>query len=214
MATTADVAPVRSLAPGVWLAGDGASALVVEFRDHVLIADAPFNMGDIKTHIDSLAPGKPIRYIVPTHHHDDHSMGVRDVVDAGTAIVSTRANQSFFHRVAPGARIELVNGAHRVFSDGERSVEIHLVAGSPHAHDMFVAWLPREGILFQGDLIDTRADGSIFRGANNATTRHFADWLKRKGWQVRTFAGTHGTLSSPDVLTELLRQPILPQPRD
>jgi hypothetical protein len=79
---------------------------------------------------------------------------------------------------------------------------------------MFVAWLPREGILFQGDLIDTRADGSIFRGANNATTRHFADWLKRKGWQVRTFAGTHGTLSSPDVLTELLRQPILPQPRD
>jgi glyoxylase-like metal-dependent hydrolase (beta-lactamase superfamily II) len=205
-----EVPPVRSLAPGVWLVGGSTSALAVEFSDHVMVVDAPFNAREIKARLDSLASGKPIRFVVPTHHHDDHAVGVRDFAGAGAAIVSTSTNRAYFERIVPAAKLEIVNGS-RVFTDGVRTVEIHQIGPGPHANEMFVAWLPNEGIIFQGDLIDTRANGSIFRGGNNPTTQHFASWLKRKGWNVRTFAGTHGTLAAPAKFDELIRQPILPQ---
>jgi glyoxylase-like metal-dependent hydrolase (beta-lactamase superfamily II) len=211
LATESDVPQVRPLAAGVWLIGGSPSALAVEFRDHILVVDAPYNASNIKARLDSLASGKPIRFVVPTHHHDDHAIGVRDFAASGAAIVSTSANRAYFEKIAPAAKVDVISGASRAFSDGDRIVEIHQIGPNPHANDMFVAWLPKEGIVFQGDLIDTRADGSIFRGANNATTQHFANWLKRKAWKVRTFAGTHGTLRDAGVFAELVSQPILPQ---
>ena len=219
--------PVRGLAPGVWaIPGGGSWSLLVAFDDHLMVIDAPPGTArEVISRAAQLAPGKPIRFVVPTHHHDDHFTGVRAYAAEGATTITTPGNASFFRRIVsapsstrqpdaapptPSAKLETLTGGTRVFTDGRRTVEIHGVGPNPHAHEMLVAWLPAEGVLFQGDLVDTPGSGVVLRGANSETTMQFADFVRRKGWNVRTIAGTHALLPSPAVLDEIVRQPILP----
>ena len=101
----------------------------------------------------------------------------------------------------------MLTGASRVFTDGRRTVEIHNVGPNPHADDMLIAWLPAEGVVFQGDLIDIGPDGVVRPGMNNDTTVAFAAWLDRQRWTVRVYAGTHGTLRAPEDFRAILQQP-------
>lgn len=219
--------PMRELAPGVWaLQAGGSWSLLVAFNDHLLVVDAPpRNAREVISRAAQLAPGKPIRYVVPTHHHDDHFAGVRDYAAVGATTVTTPGNADFFRRIVsapssarqsnqapptPAARLETISGGRRVFTDGSRTVEIHDIGPSPHAQEMLIAWLPAEGIVFQGDLVDTPNTGVALRGANSETTMHFAGWLRRQGWHVRTIGGTHAMLPSPSVLDEIVKQPVLP----
>jgi glyoxylase-like metal-dependent hydrolase (beta-lactamase superfamily II) len=214
--------PVKVVAPGIWAVGGGAAALVVALRDYILIVDAPQGT-DAATieRIKALAPGKPIRYVIPTHHHSDHAGGVKQYAAAGATIVTTPASRAYMERLAtarstllndlPPARpaIETITGKRRVFTDGTRTVEIHDIGPNPHADEMIVAWIPEEGVLFQGDLIDVPLNGMIYRGTNNETTMHFAQWLQKQNWNVRVYAGSHGFLRSPADFAELVKQPIL-----
>lgn len=203
---------VQPLAAGVWAVGGGTSALVVAFNDHVLVVDAPSNSANIITQIGTLAPGKPIRYVVPTHHHDDHSSGVRQFVAAGATIVTTERDRTFMERVARAntVRVETLSTGSRVFTDGTRTVEIHNIGPGPHAEDMLVAWIPEEGILYQADLIEGPVGGVLAASANNETTMHFASWLKLRNWPVKVFAGSHGSLPSPAAFDALIKAPIIP----
>ena len=191
----------------------------------MLLVDAPpFGVAEVLTHHDTLARGKPIRYVIPTHHHDDHAGGVGRYAASGATIVTTAGNRELLSRMAAvrprvgsgaspspatPARIEVVAGR-RVFSDGARTVEIHETGPGPHAEEMLVAWIPAEGILFQGDLIDVGSNGAVLPGTNNETTMHFARWVRDRGWTVKVFAGAHGFLSSPADFAQLLRQPVGP----
>ncbi|MGH7459579.1 MAG: MBL fold metallo-hydrolase [Longimicrobiales bacterium] len=221
---SAPAEPAKVVAPGVWAVGGGAAALVVAMRDYILVVDAPQST-DAATieRIKALAPGKPIRYVVPTHHHSDHASGVKQYAAAGATIVTTPANRAYMERLAiarstlltdlaPAANkptIETMGDRKRVFSDGSRTVEIHDIGPGPHAEEMLIAWIPEEGVLFQGDLIDVGTNGLINRGTNNETTMHFAEWLKRQNWNVRVYAGSHGFLRSAADFAELVSQPIL-----
>jgi glyoxylase-like metal-dependent hydrolase (beta-lactamase superfamily II) len=217
----------QELAPGVWLAGTGSKSLVVAFNDHLVVVDAPVGgSADVITRAATLAPGKPIRYIVPTHHHDDHFSGVRHHARNGATIVTTAGNIDYLRRlmtapmssvmsprnqVPPNSdyKVETIAGGKRVFSDGTRTLEIHQIR-SPHAEEMLVAWLPAEGILFQADLIEAPQAGVALRGANADATTHLASVIREKGWDVRTFTGAHATLRSPAEFASLVRLPIIP----
>lgn len=67
--------PVQELATGVWaIRESGSWSLAVEFADHVLVVEAPTSGASATSaRIATLAPGKPIRYLVLTHRHDDHA---------------------------------------------------------------------------------------------------------------------------------------------
>jgi glyoxylase-like metal-dependent hydrolase (beta-lactamase superfamily II) len=217
----------QQLAEGVWLVGGGSRSLVVAFGDHLVVVDAPSSgSADVITRAATLAPGKPIRYVVPTHHHDDHFAGVRYHARNGATIVTTPGNTDYLRRImtAPASslmlaanqvppsssyRAETITDGVRVFTDGARRLELHQIA-SPHAQEMLVAWLPAEGILFQADLIEAPRDGTALRGANAETTTHLARIIREKGWQVKTFAGAHATLKSAAEFEALVRLPIIP----
>ena len=222
---TPPVEPVRTLANGVWAIGAGSATLVVAFSDHLLVVDSPTNSADVIARLATLAPGKPVRFVIPTHHHDDHSGGIGLYTAAGATIVTTPGNRKYFERmaiarttlganVAPVAadrlRIEIVADKKRAFTDGTRTVEIHDIGPSPHADEMLVAWIPEEGILFQADLISMGADGVVRPGSNNDTTMHFAGWVRKQKWNVKVFAGAHTSVPSPAVFDELVKQPVLP----
>jgi glyoxylase-like metal-dependent hydrolase (beta-lactamase superfamily II) len=217
--------PVRELASGVWaIQESGYWSLAVAFSDHVLVVEAPSSgVPAIITRLGALAPGKPIRFVIPTHHHDDHAGGVGHYVAAGATIVTTPGNRRYLERMAnarstlrpqePGSpprppAIETVNGGRKEFTDGVRTVEIHDIGPSPHADEMLVAWIPAEGILYQSDLGPT--EGPVNPNTNNPTTAHFAEWVRTKGWNVRIHVGAHGAPASMTALMETASQPITP----
>jgi len=69
------------LAPGVWLLGGGShNSVAVEFRDYITVIEGPLDDDRSNAVIAAakrVIPNKPIRYLVNTHHHWDHSGGIR-----------------------------------------------------------------------------------------------------------------------------------------
>jgi hypothetical protein len=96
--------PVRvesqKLADGVWLlAGGTHHSMLVEFKDFVAVVEAPVNEARslaVIAEADKLVPNKPIRYVVNTHHHFDHSGGLRTYLSQGTTIVTHESNKEYY----------------------------------------------------------------------------------------------------------------------
>lgn len=197
--------------------GGGNNSLVVAFTDHVLVVEAYGNDANSRrtiAKIKELLPGKPIRYLVATHHHDDHTGGVRTFIAEGAAIVTTPGNREYFERMARGTftlapdalsrhpqplKLELVTEKRRTFSDGTREVQVLDIGPSPHADEMLVVYLPREKVLVQGDLLNLPV-GRMRPG--NLTTAHFAEWLKGSGLAVERIVPVHGPIHTPAELRQ------------
>ncbi|MEP7306774.1 MAG: MBL fold metallo-hydrolase [Acidobacteriota bacterium] len=101
---TAVVAPARvesqKLAEGVWLLGGGThNSLLVAFKDYVAVVDAPNNEARslaVIAEAARLAPGKPVQYVINTHHHFDHAGGLRTYLSQGTTIVTHESNKQYY----------------------------------------------------------------------------------------------------------------------
>jgi glyoxylase-like metal-dependent hydrolase (beta-lactamase superfamily II) len=214
--------PVKELAPGVWdVRGGGYHALVVAFTDHMFVMEAPGGgSAEIIARVKELAAGKPIRFVAPTHHHDDHAGGMREFIAEGATIITTPGNRAYFERmgaarrtISPDAqslrpqptRVETISSKRRVLTDGTHTVELIDIGPSPHANEMLVAWLPAEGILFQGDLLNLGA-GRIYPVSANPTTLHFAEWVRRSALPVKTIAGVHMEPGPASQLDEAVAQ--------
>ncbi|HEX8557560.1 MAG TPA: MBL fold metallo-hydrolase [Pyrinomonadaceae bacterium] len=212
--------PIREtkLAEGVYLFESAANALVVEFDSYVLVVE-PYGGGrGPKPTINKareMFPSKPVRYVVVTHHHDDHSGGLRSYVAEGVTVVTTPANQKLFERMAAAAftmlpddqtraprrpAFEFVRGGRRVFTDGKQTLEIIDIGPSPHAHEMLVAYLPAEKLIFQGDLVNLPNSGRYMPSTVNDTTLHFFDWVVSSGLPVARVAAVHGPATTWDDL--------------
>jgi glyoxylase-like metal-dependent hydrolase (beta-lactamase superfamily II) len=75
----------------VWLVNAGAMNVAVQIGDEgVLVVDTGTEAlaGRILAEIQRLAPGKPIRYIINTHAHADHTGGNVAIAKAGRSIIS------------------------------------------------------------------------------------------------------------------------------
>jgi glyoxylase-like metal-dependent hydrolase (beta-lactamase superfamily II) len=208
---------VVKLADDVYVVQGGSNSLVVGFADHVMVVEAYGNDAASRrtiAKVKELMPGKPIRYVVATHHHDDHTGGMRTFIAEGAAIVTTPGNRQFFegmargvYTIAPDAlarnpqplKLEMVTGKRRVFTDGRQEVQVIDIGPSPHAKEMLVVYLPKERIMVQGDLLNLPV-GRIRAG--NLTTAHFARWLEQSGLQVDKFVPVHGPIHTPDELRQ------------
>lgn len=195
----------------------GNTSLVVGFNDHVMVIEAYGNDAASRrtiARVKELFPEKPIRYLVPTHHHDDHTGGVRTFIAEGAAIVTTPGNRQYFEGMARGVytltpdalsrnpqplKLEMVTGKRRVFSDGTHEVQVIDIGPSPHADEMLVVYLPKERIMVQGDLLNLPI-GRIRPG--NLTTAHFARWLEQSGLVVDKFVPVHGPIHTPAELKQ------------
>lgn len=215
---------VRELAKNVYLieglAGGGYQVLFVNFREYVIIVEAPnddqFTQTVLRLVRETL-PNKPIRAVAITHHHSDHAGGIRGYLAEGIQIITTPGNMNYLRSVvrAPftiqpdayarsgrqGGSVDIVEGK-AIFTDGRLTLELRDIGPGPHAQEMLLAWLPQEKILFQGDLLNRPADGALLPA--NDTTAHFAEWLKQSGWPVEKIIGVHGPVSTMTDLAGML----------
>ena len=148
----------------------------IMFEDYVLVIDANFPAGArlIIGKIRALT-NKPIRFAFDTHHHGDHAYGNQVFVENGgvpvahTGVIEEmRRYETGYYDTKPGRwedsaknRADLKTTKLKppsvlfpqelIFDDGKHRVElIHL--GLAHTHGDAVAWLPKEKILFTGDI--------------------------------------------------------------
>lgn len=205
-------APTREtkLGEGVYLFESGANSLVVEFDTYLLVVEPYAGGRGPKPTINKareMFPNKPVKYVVVTHFHDDHSGGVRSYVAEDAAVVTTEANRKFFERMAAGTFtvapddqsranrkpvFEFVRGGKRVFTDGKQTVEVYDIGPSPHAREMLVVYLPKEKLVFQGDLVNLPNSGRWMPTTVIEGTVHFAEAVRKLGLDVQRIASVHG----------------------
>ena len=202
----------QKLADGVWyLTGGSHHSVAVEFADHIALIEAPQNEDRslaVIAEVKKLNPAKPIRYLVNTHYHFDHSGGLRTYVAEGATIVTHQSNEQFYKQVfkAPHtlnpdrlsrekrrAKI-LAIGPKHVLTDGVRTVELHLVQGSPHNTGILMAWLPKERILVEVDVYTPLAADAQPPSTPNPAAVNLYDNMQRLNFDVNQIAPLHGRL--------------------
>ncbi len=165
-----NVTPER-LGDGFYRLTTGAGSydsLIVEFEDHIMMLEAGASHAVIAAYIEEakrLIPNKPIRYIMNTHPHSDHTAGLPVIVAEGATVITQANNQEFFERALNTPRTLLDDALARnpqkvwveavdtkaVYTDGKRSVEMYHIYPAPHSNGLMVAYIPKEKVLFQGD---------------------------------------------------------------
>jgi len=209
-AAAASVA-AQEVSPGVWyLSGQSHHSVLVEFADHLVLVEAPQN--DVRTlavikKARELKPDKPLRYLVNTHHHFDHSGGIRAAVSEGLTVITDQGNKAFVadvvarrHTMVPDAlagspeplTIEVVQGK-RVLQDRMHTLELYHVAGSPHSDSMLMAYLPAEHILIEADLYTPPAAGAA-PAFSYPFAPNLADNIRMNRLAVTRLLPIHGAL--------------------
>ena len=159
------------LGDGLYRLTTGAGSydsVLVEFKDYIMMLEAGQGEARALAYIaeaKKLFPNKPIRYVMNTHPHSDHTGGLPAMVAEGATIITQKNNESFFEKGLNTPRtllndtlaknpkkatIETV-AAKKVYSDGTRTVEMYHIDPVPHSNGLMIAFIPREKILFQGD---------------------------------------------------------------
>ena len=176
---------VHQIAPGVYFRDAEMQKHIIAntgwvvFRDYVLVIDANFPWGarailnDLRKTTD-----KPVKYVFDTHYHSDHLFGDSVWVDAGATIVcseectaESRAKNPPLWANDKGTgdlslkpyRLEHPQISFRgkmALDDGTHRVELIRV-GPGHTRGDAVAWLPKERILFTGDLCVNKAGNNL-----------------------------------------------------
>jgi glyoxylase-like metal-dependent hydrolase (beta-lactamase superfamily II) len=195
------------LAPGVQhQAGGTHNSLIVEMSDHLIVFDAPVTDGQSNWTINAAKakyPGKPIKYLVLTHHHMDHAGGVRAYAAQGATIVVGQGAGAHFRKVlaAPYARnpdlaqrdlsgTPIAEVADRlVLSDGKREVSAHLTE-NPHAAAYLMGYISDARLAFVTDIWNP---GPPLPSNINPGLAAVVNTVKKAGIQPLTFAGGHGS---------------------
>ena len=155
-----------------WLAGNGnARSILFEFDDHLTLFEAPTSEARSKAVIDkarSIVPNKPLTEVIVSHHHFDHTGGLRTAVAEGLVVISHKGNEGIFKEVTSRKatlKPDLLTASGKtlkfrgvddtlVLKDKSMEVVIYHVKDNTHSPLLLMAYVPRDKILVQGDLID------------------------------------------------------------
>ena len=144
--------------------------MVATFKDYIIVIEGPSGdarVDQIISEAKRLVPNKPIKYVINTHAHFDHSQGLRDFVAEGATIITNQGNKGYFEKVLanphtlvpdnlqkknakPKIKVEYA-GDKKVLTDGEHVIELHHLMNSTHDANMMVVYLPKQKILIEAD---------------------------------------------------------------
>jgi glyoxylase-like metal-dependent hydrolase (beta-lactamase superfamily II) len=190
---------LEKIADGVWfLTGGAPMSVLVEFSDHVVVIEAPQNATRSEATIAAVTgtmPAKPIRYVVNTHHHFDHSGGLRGYVAAGIPIITHALNARYFAQILGAkAAIETVRDT-RVLEDAANTLELHHLRGNLHAETLLVAYLPKQKLLVQADAFHPRP-GAAPLPSPPPYTVNLVENIRRLKLDVERVVHVHGGIDS------------------
>jgi len=209
---------LKQVGPGVYAAIDGpehkagSNAGFVIGDDGVLVVDAFFTQDAAKAlvaEIRRLTP-KPIRYVVNTHYHADHTGGDQVLRDAGAIIIAHRNVRGwvrtnninlFGDRITPElkARIEalplpdLVTDKDLTVWLGSRKVVVNNVLG--HTGGDLTISVPDAKVLFAGDMLWRRIAPNLIDGSVKEWAATDAAFMRIPDAALTRYVPGHGDVA-------------------
>ena len=216
---------LKEVGPGVYAAIDGpdhkagSNAGFIIGDDGVLVVDAFFNQDAARalvSEIRRLTP-KPIRYVVNTHYHADHTGGDQVLRDAGAIIVAHRNVRGwvrvnninlFGDRITPElkARIEalplpdLVTNKDLAIWLGSRKVVVQTVLG--HTGGDLTIFVPDAKVLFCGDMLWRKVPPNLIDGSVKEWTESDSGFARMPGAAGVRYVPGHGDVADVKAVEE------------
>jgi len=168
----APMTTAREVARGLWyVEGTTHKSLLAEFSDHMLLIEAPNDerVRAVLAKAKELRPNKPVTTLLVTHHHGDHTGGVRLAVAEGvTEIITHRSNVAYLndvlmrpHTINPDdlakkgsvklPKITAIDDT-GVLRDAMMTVNMFHIRDNSHADSMLMLYFPGGKILTQPDI--------------------------------------------------------------
>src|SRR6185437_12432836 len=187
-------------------------------RDGVTAVDACSTERRTRAFLGTVADvaGLPVRTLVNTHHHPDHTAG-NGLFAGATIVAHDNARQEMLALGLPGNHgiwTDVDYGDLRLappfltFADrltlwaDELRCEL-LFAGQPaHTTNDIVAWIPEHSVLFAGDLVFNGCTPFLLSGSVLGAIDVLENFLKPLG--ARTIVPGHGPVTGPGVIDEVL----------
>jgi glyoxylase-like metal-dependent hydrolase (beta-lactamase superfamily II) len=201
---------VDKVADGVWFLGGGShNSVAIELSDRIVLVESPLYDGRAKAVFDAanqLVAGKTVQQVINSHHHFDHSGGLRYAVGSGATLLTSAMAKPYFERVfanpntispdkmaqsglAP--RIVAVSGK-TVLGDALRTIEVHELQGSVHAQGFMLVWLPKEKLVIEADAYTPGPPNSPPPPVPNANQVNLVQNFERLNLQPERILPLHG----------------------
>ena len=143
-----------------------------EFDDHITMVEANRTDAALQAILDvvnALVPGKRVTQVIQSHHHFDHSVGLRAAVAQGLTIISRRGNEGIFREMVsrPAKMFPDALGRspkplkfipvddHLKLKDSTNEIDIYHIVGNYHMADGVIVHVPASNLLVEADLTHT-----------------------------------------------------------
>ena len=158
----------EKLGDGVYLITGGYAVIAVDFKDYIALVESGQNEPralSVIAEAKRLFPNKPIKYLINTHSHIDHSGGLRTFVAEGSTILTHQLNKPYLektlslpHTLNPDKAqtagkkpVVEAMGEKKVLTDGTHVIELYHLQNFLHHDGMIVAYFPKEKVLLEAD---------------------------------------------------------------
>ena len=183
--------------------GGTHNTIFIATNTSLIVVEAPNDDGQAIQSIDLAKkryPGKPIRYLILTHHHVDHVSGMRTYAAEGATIVVGKGDGDYIRKVlvrpetlnrfAPKTaftpKVIEVDGKWSV-NDGGREVDAYAIE-NPHAAGYDMVYVPDAKL---GIISDLYVPGAPV--PSNAMVAALVKGVDKWGIKPERFAGGHGS---------------------
>ncbi|HKB09621.1 MAG TPA: MBL fold metallo-hydrolase [Vicinamibacterales bacterium] len=196
------------LGDGVYLITGGYAAIAIDMKDHILLLESGQSEARgqaVIAEAKRLIPNKPVKYVVNTHSHVDHSSGLRAAVSEGATILTHQMNKAYLektlavpHTLSPDKAqqngkkpvVEAVSEK-KVLTDGTHTVELHHLQNFGHHDAMLIAYLPKEKVLLEADGYNPQATTATPPNPPSPYTLSLLDNIRRLKLDVQRIVPVH-----------------------
>jgi cyclase len=214
-------AELRDLGGGIyaylqpdWTWGLNNAGFVVG-EDAVTVVDTCFTEARTTAYLTAIrsATDKPLRTLINTHHHGDHTYGNYQLLPAATIIGHEQCREEVLRvglglkplfpsvdwgNIAVAPPFVTFEDRVNVYVDGLRLEVIY--AGPAHTRGDAVVWIPERRLLFTGDIVFNDCTPFVAEGCIS----HFFDSLALlRGLGAETIVPGHGPIGGPGMLDKV-----------
>jgi len=192
----------------VYVITGGYTVIAVDFKDYIALVECgqsePRALAVI-AEAKRLIPNKPIRYLINTHSHIDHSSGLRPFVAEGSTIITHQVNKAYLEKVlslphtlnpdtaqtaGKKPKVEAM-GDKKVLTDGTHVLELYHLKNFGHHDGMIVAYFPKEKILLEADAYNPQPTTATPLNPPSPYTLSLVDNIQRLKLDVQRIVPVH-----------------------